>query len=110
MAFSTGEVMVVAVPAGPVGVASIRKFDPVQQPHVGQHFNGPEDGGAAQARIDLLQVVPERLDAEILAALSQFRKPIGNPIPGLGFAPPLFFEGRPDFFGYHRRITLSIHG
>ena len=99
MTFPAREMVMVLIPAGPVGMASIGKFDPVQQPHVNQHLDRPENGGAPQAGIDLLQVVPELLHAEILAAGSQFRQPGGNPIPGLRFTPSLFFKGGPDFFG-----------
>ena len=42
MAFPTREVMVVPVTAGPVGVVSTRKFDPVQQSHIDQHLDRPE--------------------------------------------------------------------
>jgi hypothetical protein len=109
MTFPAREMVVVLIAAGPVGVASIRKFDPVQQPFVNQHLDRPKNGGAAQARVEPLQVVPELLHAKILAAGGQFGQPGGNLVPGLCFPPSLIFEGGPDFFGYGCRITLSIH-
>ena len=56
--FPAREVMVVLIPAGPVGMASIRKLNPVQQTHIDKHLYGPENRRAAQAGIYLLQVVP----------------------------------------------------
>jgi len=99
MAFPAREMVVVLIPADPVGVTPIRKFDPVQQTHIDQHLNCPEDSRTPQAGIHLLQVVPELLHAEILAAGSQFGQPGGDSIPCLRFTPALFFEDGPDFFG-----------
>ena len=77
MAFPVREMMMVRIPTGPVGMASIRKFDPVQQSHVNQHLDCPENAGVAQAGIHLLQNMPEILHAEILAADSQFGQAAG---------------------------------
>jgi hypothetical protein len=109
MAFPAREVVVVAVPAGPVGMASIRKFNPVQQPHVDQHLDRPEYRGTAQVRVYLLEIMPEVFYAKILAAGSQLRQTGGDPIPGLGFTPPTLFERGTDFFSYSHRVTLGVH-
>jgi hypothetical protein len=96
--FPAGEVVMVFLSAGPVGMASIRKFDPVQQTHIDQHLNRPENSRSPQARIEPLQIMPEILHAEILLAGSQFCQPGGDPLSGLGLPSSLFFEGRLDSF------------
>jgi len=109
MTFFTRQVVMMIVPTCPVSMASIGKFNPVQQSHVDQHLNGPENSGTAQAGVELLQIAPEILHAEILTAGSQLRKAGSNPIPWLGFTMPFFFKGGTDFFGDGCRIAYGIH-
>jgi len=98
MTFPASEMVMVLLPTGAVGMASIRKFNPVQQPHFNQNLDSPKNCGAAHARLESLQVVPKVFHAKIVTTRGQFRQPGSYPLPGLCFPPSLFFEGNPDFF------------
>jgi hypothetical protein len=99
MALNTGQVVMVFIPAGPVGVAAIREFNAVQQAFVDQHFNSPKYRRTTQVRIMAFQVVPQVFHGEICAAGRQLGNLLGDPFSRPGPSPRLYLKGSVDLFG-----------
>jgi hypothetical protein len=72
VALHTCEMVMMIVPASPVSMAPIGKFDPIQQPYINEHLDCPENSGAIPAASTISDRTPVPIQNNLFFTIVSF--------------------------------------